>query len=572
MKRILGLLCVAAVGFALPGTAHAYLSTQSIVLSNGWNGVFLEVEPEDARCDSVFSNWPVANVSAYVAGPERSTYTDEAGTTLVAIPEYLAWQPGQPAGVNSLNMVMAGNAYLIYATQACQRVITGRPVDPRTEWMCGPAGTNYFTLAGFRTDSSATFGTYFAGSGFNIPTLVVYTAGGTNREGPQWQRVGFTSVTLLPVTQGKAYMVAADKPSNFSGPLEVSPPTGIYIPGSSSRSVLKLTNRHNTNLTVSVVARSSASNHLGVIATLPDVRYFDSGLGWTNHLAPKVLQAGESWSIPLSVNRSGMQESETYGAVISIAHNAGGYSEIPLEVDYAQPDPAHALWPAGLWVGKARLDKVSQVLGDQMVKEGVEAGSALDLRLILHVDVSNRCSLLQRVILAGPEDTNGNWNASLYTDEAHVPAGSKSVRISSVTFSLNNNGLSPDPGHERFGEELQFTYAIAADDPVNPFFHPYHPDHDGLEADFTTPTASGDNFTNYMNEIKPELFSISNVVRLVWSEPATPGGASLGWDPSEKVSGTIEFEVGNLRREGPVTMEGRFELRRVSRMGVLSRE
>ena len=532
----------------------------------------LEVAPEDYRCDSVFSNWPVSSVSVYVAGPDRTSYANDSGTVLVPTAEYLAWQPGQPAGVNSLNSVLAGKAYLIYATQACERVVAGRPVDPRVEWLGGASGTNVYTLAGFRTDGTATFGTFFAGSGFNIPALSVYTAGGTNKVGPQWLRYGFTSATLLPVTRGRAYMVAADQPSRFSGPLEVSPPDGIYMVSTSSRSVLKLTNRHHTNLTVSVTLRPSVSNYLGEVPTIPDLRYFDAALGWTNVLSPKVLQAGEEWSIPLSVNRSGMQADETYGAVISITHNAGGLSEIPLEVDYAPPDPAQALWPAGLWVGQARLDKVSQVLNDQVVKEGVEAGSALDLRLILHVDVSNRCSLLQRVILAGPEDTNGNWNASLYTEEAHVPAGSKSVRISSVAFGLKVNGISPDVGYEHFGEELHFSYAIAADDPVNPFLHPYHPSHDGLEADFTTPTESGDNFTNYLNAIKPELFSISNTVRLIWSEPLAPGGGSIGWNPAESVSGTIEFAVGNLRREGPITMEGQFELRRVSKMGVLSRE
>ncbi len=141
-----------------------------------------------------------------------------------------------------------------------------------------------------------------------------------------------------------------------------------------------------------------------------------------------------------------------------------------------------------------------------------------------------------------------------------------------MAFGLNVNGISPDVGYEDFGEELHFSYAVAADDPVNPFLHPYHPSHDGLEADFTTPTESGDNFTNYMNAIKPELFSISNKVRLVWSEAPASGGGSIGWNPAESVSGTIEFAVSNLRREGPITMEGQFALRRVSKMGVLSRE
>lgn len=573
MQPIPRFVCgIALLGGMFVSTAQAYLTSQTLSLSNGWNAIFLEVVPEDPRCDSVFSNWPVASVNAYVAQSGNSSYVNDSGTALSVIPEYLVWQPGQPAGVNSLNMVMAGKAYLVFATESFQREVTGRPVDARMDWMSGSSGTNVYTLAGFRTDGTTTFGTFFASSGFNIQTISVYTPYGTNTYGPQWQRYGFTSVAMLPLARGKAYMIASDKPSTFSGPLEVSPPGGIFIPTNSSRSVLKLANRHNTNLTVSVTLRPSVTNYSGALPAVPDVRYFDSLSGWTNELSDKVLQPGEEWTIPVSVNRSGMEESETYGAVISITHNAGGLSEIPLEVDYGQPDPAHALWPAGLWVGKARMDKVTQVLGDRILKEGVEAGSALEFRLILHVDVSNRCSLLQRVILAGPEDTNGNWNASLYIDEAHVPAGAKSARISSVAFGLQGNGISPDHGFDRFGEALHFSYAIAHDDPVNPFYHPYHPNHDGLEADFVTPTASGDDFDHYMNEIKPELFSISNKVRLVWSEAPASGGGAIGWNPAEAVSGTIEFEVGNLRWEGPITMEGQFELRRVSKMGVLARE
>ncbi len=134
MKRLPRSLWVAALGFILSSTAHAHLTTQTITLSNGWYAILLEVEPEDYRCDSVFSNWPVSSVSVYVAGPDRTSYANDSGTVLVPTAEYLAWQPGQPAGVNSLNSVLAGKAYLIYATQACERVVTGRPDQLRGLW------------------------------------------------------------------------------------------------------------------------------------------------------------------------------------------------------------------------------------------------------------------------------------------------------------------------------------------------------------------------------------------------------------------------------------------------------
>ena len=570
MKSLPRVCCVAALGCMLSGTAQAYLSTQTLALSNGWNAVYLEVEPENPSCDSVFSNWPVSSVSVYVSGRASAGSTTTNGDVQVTT-EYLTWRPNQKPGVNSLNSVMAGKAYLFYATNTFTRTVTGRPAAPRIEWVPGATGTNVHALVGFRTDGTAKFGTFLAGAGFDMSALSVYTVGGTNLLGPTLFKVGWTTASQQPIENGKAYMIACDKVSDFSGPVKVTPEDGFYIPADSSRSVLKLENEHNSNLTVTVTVKVSAPDATGSTPIKPTLWFFNSGTGWTNHLPPKVLQAGEDWTIPLAVDRTGMVEGGKYGAVLVCADTVGGRVEIPLEVDYAEPNPAHALWPAGLWVGDAHLDKVSQVLSDERVKTGVEAGSTLDMRLILHVDTSNRCRLLQRVILAGAEDTNGNWSASLYTDESKVPATCKSVRISSVAFGLDNNGIRWD-GAGSFGTDLKFTYTIAANDPVNPFRHPYHPNHDGLDYDFATPLPSGDDFNNYMNEIKPELFSISNTISLHWSTPPIPGGAAIGWNPAETVSGTIVFEVGGLRREGPVTMEGQFELRRISKMGVLSTE
>jgi hypothetical protein len=208
--------------------------------------------------------------------------------------------------------------------------------------------------------------------------------------------------------------------------------------------------------------------------------------------------------------------------------------------------------------------------------DGAKAGGTLEFRLILHVDTVKRCRLLQRVIIAGAEDTNGTWNASLYVDEAKVPPGMKSARISSVAFGLKNNAITWDETYfgdnSGFGKNLRFTYTLAADDPVNPFRHAYHPDHDGLDARFKTQLPTGDNSQNYIGEIKPELFSVSNTVTLSWTNAPAVGSNAVLWNPSEKVTGKIEFQVGGLRREGPILMKGDFELRRISQVGSLSLE
>lgn len=94
LPRFSRLVGLAALWFVLAVSAHAQYATQTLVLSNGWNGVFLEVAPDDPSCDAVFSNWPVANVSAYVVDSLRPDYTDDTGTNQIAITEFLTWLPG----------------------------------------------------------------------------------------------------------------------------------------------------------------------------------------------------------------------------------------------------------------------------------------------------------------------------------------------------------------------------------------------------------------------------------------------------------------------------------------------
>ena len=133
---IAGLACLGT------STARGQWSTQTFQLSNGWNAVYLRVEPEDARCDAVFSNWPVAHVSLYSMESSLADFMSTPDEPLDMAAEYLTWRPGLPTGANALNSVNAGHAYLMYATQACTRVLTGRPAVPRLEWVPGVRGTN----------------------------------------------------------------------------------------------------------------------------------------------------------------------------------------------------------------------------------------------------------------------------------------------------------------------------------------------------------------------------------------------------------------------------------------------
>lgn len=553
--------------------ASGQWSQQTVSLSQGWNAIYLQVEPADPRCDIVFADWPVASVSLYNMVRTAMQYVENPDEPLDIDSEFMTWIPGLPAGANALNTVIAGQSYLIFATTACQRILTGRPAVPRIEWL---PGTNVYNLVGFRQNGTAKFGSYLAGAGFNASKVAVYSVGGTNARPTPNTVGGFSGgFSTIPIEQGKAYFISCDKGSSFSGPVKVYPAGtgGLIFPTNSAYQTVRLKNENGSPLTVTLALTNSVAAPSGAVPVLPVLQYFEYLQGWLplTQGVQRTLQAGEEWTLPLAVDRTGMIEGQLWGGILISTDTAGGRTEIPVEMQYGKPDPTKALWPAGLWVGKASLNKVTQVLGDGTLVNGAKAGSTMALRLILHVAVGGECRLLQRVIISGDELPDGSWIPALYVDEKDVPANAKSVRISSVAFGVNND-IEWDDAYGKFGNRVRFTYTIAANDSVNPFRHPYHPDHDGLGSDFTTPLPSGDNPQNYIGEIKPESFSLSNTVTMTWTGTSATNNGSALWNPAEKVSGDVSFQVNGLRKEGAVLMQGQFELRRINQVGQLSTE
>lgn len=112
-----------------------------------------------------------------------------------------------------------------------------------------------------------------------------------------------------------------------------------------------------------------------------------------------------------------------------------------------------------------------------------------------------------------------------------------------------------------------YNWAVsAAGDRSNPFRHAYHPDHDGLLWDFSTPAPSGDVWSNYVSTVKPETFSVSNVLTLTWSDDAS---AIAIWDPSNKLEGTCRWSLTGLRRQAAINVDGTFVMQRVCTAGAI---
>jgi len=154
----------------------------------------------------------------------------------------------------------------------------------------------------------------------------------------------------------------------------------------------------------------------------------------------------------------------------------------------------------------------------------------------------------------------------LYAGSAK-PTGEGTVkRYDSIAMDIDNPVVV---GSGAFTNGLDFAWTMTPSSRGNPFHHPYHPSHDGLQWDFKTPAPSGDDMNNYrQGEIKPETWSIENRVSLKVDT------AEVGTLP-DAVSGTCTWELGNMRRKvngENIRAAGTFSLVRMASVGKLVTE
>ena len=130
MKKIISILLAAySVGMM------ASVLEQTISLNEGWNAVYLEVTPEESKTADVFENTSVIRIGCYSQYSYSSTiqYTKD-GTPINGMPAvFLSWDRDCQEAA-TLNTVIGGEVYLMYATSACTFKVVGTPVLPKLIW------------------------------------------------------------------------------------------------------------------------------------------------------------------------------------------------------------------------------------------------------------------------------------------------------------------------------------------------------------------------------------------------------------------------------------------------------
>jgi hypothetical protein len=457
-------------------------------------------------------------------------------------PQMLNYKPDDPDKiVTNLYAIHGNQAYLIHVTAGATLTVTGEPKVPNTNWK-----PNSFNFVGFHVDAASPplFHAFFEPSsahngdfvsGRSTPEIYVL-----NNTTSLWEPVDAS----IPMKKGEAFWIYTQGSSEFNGPVAVQleRADGLHYGDTLTRQDVVFKNDSDEQQTISMSLSTGA----------PTNRLFYWKLNETSNIfewvafppANLAIAPGESQRLSLGVKRDGLTSADSLTANIDVEAQ-GTVFQIPLSVE--------GIDVAGLWVGQAVVNKVSEVKSG--TPETTPAGSAFSFRIIVHVDDGGQATLLSHVIqmwdesIPGPVLFTRDALMSNYTGTTLRDGKPVGRRISAPAF--HNFGQSALSGS--FGTQagaLTTTLNLSATDPTNPFIHRYHKDHLVENASFT----------------------ITRDITLTFQDKDADGNNivgsnGLGWG-SLDMGGIYQETIDGIHREN-LTIKGTFLLHRVSSKGSL---
>ncbi len=239
---------------------------------------------------------------------------------------------------------------------------------------------------------------------------------------------------------------------------------------------------------------------------------------------------------------------------------------------------------AGLWIGTVAVDKVSIPANRSDPTTPVPTDSEYLFRILIHLDRDNQARLLQEAYLMFQPGTliddplDGSATPSkivdepgrfvLITDESLLSNYSGSVlrdnetvgrRFSSTAFGFTEP-IDMISSTSVFGATGSITTAnvlLDYDDPLNPFKHVYHPDHDNLDRRFENKLPAGQ-----------ESFTIVRSIEMRFTDEDPDGFATPGLGDQVLV-GIYKESIRGVHKD-LIHLEGTFRLNLVSLVDTLN--
>ena len=568
-----------AVLALLPLSVSAAHISETMTLEKGWNAIYLESTPVNAACEDFFAGAPVERVASYYSDAYSSTrQIADDGTTIDQKPlSYRVWVPGDEAA-STMAALRGGCVYLIYAKDVWTTTFLGVPAAPQQTWRATSGETGFMNLVGVSADTNVSVNAkeYFGEGPFGTASGVAYKIAGTKTAAPTFLSLGLASSPK--VKGGQAYAFSATKDGDWPGVIGFSGPAGVAF-GSGDFASVTLKNFGTTNHTFRVtMIKSADTTEKFPFFLMRKVKDEHGDESWTN------VAENACWDVELAadalgtqsfaIKRSEMTAGDAYAAVMQIEDLGGTQMRVRIPVTVDEKPADEAAFPIGLWAGYIQMEAVSSLTN----ATPTAAAGKLKMNILVHVDANGGARLLQRV--AAGVDADGKMRLFKELESAKA-ACENPRRLSSVMMSVDTPVVAAS-AHTTFGDQLQFAWTVDAKARDNPFRHAWHPDHDGKTADYSGDVVSGDDLANYVNPVKPELWSVTNTLYLSWHKLNNPTeDVDFEHNPNEVTAGFATWTVGGLISNRQIDAEGKtvsdgqinsigvFYLKRIAEVGVI---
>jgi CheY-like chemotaxis protein len=210
--RVLSLLlCAGLTGLASWAPAQT-LRLQQIQLKQGWNAVYLEVQPVATSPATVFGGTPIEIAAAYYAPGIKSQFMTDPSANLFRTAGWGVWysRSRPDAFLTSLHAVNGQRAYLLYSRTDYTLSVNGAVLPQEVAWE-----PNAFNFVGFgvRAGAAPTFAQFFGDSPAHQHNRIYRLTDGS------WRRVLDPSAEVMK--SGEAFWIFCTGASKFHGPLRL---------------------------------------------------------------------------------------------------------------------------------------------------------------------------------------------------------------------------------------------------------------------------------------------------------------------------------------------------------------
>ena len=567
MRKCSVSLCFCGCLLAVATAARASHIEETMTLEKGWNAIYLESTPDESSCEAFFKRAPVERVAVYRS--DAYSYTRQLaddGTEILQKPiSYHVWVPGDE-DASTMTALAGGRAYMIYATDSWSTTFLGVPAAPQQTWRATSGETGFMNIVGVCAPADAALKAkeYFGEGPYGgAAGSAAYKIGGVKTDAPMFLSMAISA--SAKVQGGKAYALTATKDADWPGVIGfLGESTLAFGSGDFSGVTLQNFGTKDRVFRVSIVESADKANETFPLGLKRKVRAENGDASWVD------VAAGVPWDVEIAagglsaqsfaVDRAGMEAGVAYAAVLQIEDLGGTQMRVRVPVTLEEKSADEADFPAGLWAGYVQLEAVSSLTNETPSA----AAGTLKMNILVHVDANGTPRLLQRVA----SGVDGEGKLRLFKELAAAQAFCENPRrLSTVMMSVDTQSVEASD-YKTFGDQVQFDWTVDAKARDNPFRHAWHPDHDGKTADYSGDVASGDDLANYVNPVKPELWSVGNALRLSWHEFNDPTGPVVfDHNPEETTAGFAVWSVGGLLSGGQINTMGVFYLKRIAAVG-----